>query len=113
MFAMWLAIQRRGPVCERWRSSGLSTAMFTRSRRGRHLLVRDDTSGAFSPGNGRWEVGRWYRSAAFDARIRQLVDAAAVKAISMVYRHSSSRSRRTAALSGFFALSHILDGPLR
>src|SRR4051812_28533503 len=29
------------------------------------------------------------------------------------YRHSSSRSRRTAALSGFFVLSHDRDGPLR
>jgi hypothetical protein len=28
-------------------------------------------------------------------------------------RHSSSRSRRIAALSGFFDLSHVLDGPLR
>ena len=27
--------------------------------------------------------------------------------------HSSSRSRRTASLAGFFDLSHIFDGPLR
>ena len=29
------------------------------------------------------------------------------------YRHSSSRSRRTAALTGFFDLSHALEGPER
>jgi hypothetical protein len=29
------------------------------------------------------------------------------------WRHSSSRSRRTASLAGFFDLSHVLDGPLR
>jgi len=29
------------------------------------------------------------------------------------YRHSSSRSRRTASLAGFFDLSHAFDGPLR
>jgi hypothetical protein len=29
------------------------------------------------------------------------------------YRHFSSRSRRTAALAGFFDLSHTFDGPLR
>ena len=27
--------------------------------------------------------------------------------------HSSSRSRRTASLAGFFDLSHVFDGPLR
>jgi hypothetical protein len=29
------------------------------------------------------------------------------------YRHCSSRSRRTAALAGFFDFSHVFDGPLR
>ena len=29
------------------------------------------------------------------------------------YRHSSSRSRRTAALAGFLVFSHVVDGPLR
>ena len=29
------------------------------------------------------------------------------------YRHSSSRSRRTASLAGFFDLSHVVDIPLR
>jgi hypothetical protein len=28
------------------------------------------------------------------------------------YRHSSSRSRRTVSLAGFFVLSHAIDGPL-
>ena len=28
-------------------------------------------------------------------------------------RQSSSRSRRTASLAGFFVLSHVFDGPLR
>ena len=28
-------------------------------------------------------------------------------------RHSSSLSRRTASLAGFFDLSHVFDGPLR
>jgi hypothetical protein len=29
------------------------------------------------------------------------------------YHHSSSRSRRTASLAGFFDFSHVFDGPLR
>ena len=29
------------------------------------------------------------------------------------YRHVSSRSRLTASLAGFFALTHVFDGPLR
>jgi len=29
------------------------------------------------------------------------------------YRHSSSRSRRTASLAGFIDLTHVFDGPLR
>ena len=35
------------------------------------------------------------------------------KAVGIQVFHSSSRSRRTAALAGFFDLSHVFDGPLR
>jgi hypothetical protein len=38
---------------------------------------------------------------------------AAGKAMNNAYRHFSARSRRTAALCGFFALSHTFDRPLR
>jgi hypothetical protein len=35
--------------------------------RWRHLLIRDDTTGAFEPGNARLEIAKWYRTAARSA----------------------------------------------
>jgi hypothetical protein len=61
-FATWLAIRSRGPVCRRW----LAYPNFRRDvgprPSWRHLLVRDDTSGAFEPGNAKWVVAKTYRS---------------------------------------------------
>jgi hypothetical protein len=61
VFAAWLAIRSRGKVCERWRS--FSNFYFDVGKRPswRHLQIRDDSSGGFSPGNARWQVARWYR----------------------------------------------------
>ncbi|MET3970822.1 hypothetical protein [Bradyrhizobium sp. S3.9.1] len=60
MFDLWLALQRRGPVCERWRSFGTFYRDVSPKPSWRHLLIRDDTSGAFGPGNARWRVARWF-----------------------------------------------------
>jgi hypothetical protein len=51
VFAAWLAIRSRGPVCERWRS--FSNFYFDVGPRPswRHLLFRYDATGAFEPGN--------------------------------------------------------------
>ena len=62
MFAMWLAISGRGPVCHRWRSFGVFYRDVSPKPSWRHLLIRVDPTGAFSPKNCRWEVGRRYRS---------------------------------------------------
>jgi hypothetical protein len=60
IFNAWLAIQQRGRVCERWRS--FSNFYFDVGKRPtwRHLLIRDDPTGAFSPENSRWQVARPY-----------------------------------------------------
>jgi hypothetical protein len=36
----------------------------------RHLLIRDDPAGEFSPGNARWQVGPRYRRRRPTARTR-------------------------------------------
>jgi hypothetical protein len=62
VFSTWLAIQRRGPVCERWRS--FSNFYFDVGKRAswRHLLIRDDPTREFRPGNAGWRVAaRWAR----------------------------------------------------
>jgi hypothetical protein len=59
--AAWLAIRPRGPVCERWRAfPNFYFDIGPRPSR-RHLLIRDDPTGAFSPENARWHIARWYR----------------------------------------------------
>jgi len=61
LFNAWLAIQRRGRVCERWRS--FSNFYFDVGKRPtwQHLLTRDDPAGEFSPNNAAWRIARWYR----------------------------------------------------
>jgi hypothetical protein len=59
-FSAWLAIQSRGRVCERWRSFAAFYRDVGARPSWRHLLIRDDPSGAFGPGNARWRVARWY-----------------------------------------------------
>jgi hypothetical protein len=61
VFAMWLAIQSRGPVCERWRSFGNFYADVGNKPSWRHLLIRDDPTGAFEPGNAGWRIASRYR----------------------------------------------------
>jgi hypothetical protein len=61
VFNTWLAIQKRGRVCERWRSFGVFYADVGKQPSWRHLLIRDDTSGAFEPGNCHWQIARWYQ----------------------------------------------------
>ena len=61
VFAMWLAIQARGPVCARWRSFGTFYRDVGKQPTWRHLLCRDDSSREFSPSNARWQVAKWYR----------------------------------------------------
>ena len=69
VFAAWLAIMR-GPVCARWRSFSNFYSDVHPKPSWRHLLVRDDPTGAFGPGNCRWEVGRRYRRRRPTARTR-------------------------------------------
>jgi hypothetical protein len=60
-FSTWLAIQSRGPVCERWRSFGTFYRDVHPRPSWRHLLIRTDSSGEFSPDNCRWQIAKWYR----------------------------------------------------
>ena len=66
-----LAVQR-GPCCERWRRSFSDfVSIPAGDRHGAHLLIRDDTSGEFSPANTRWRVAaryRWRRNVPASAR---------------------------------------------
>ena len=62
-----------------------------------------------------WEKAR-LEMAYFKQRIADVACRAAHSAQSVLPAcqcHSSSRSRRTASLAGFFDLSHVFDGPLR
>jgi hypothetical protein len=61
VFAAWLAIQSRGPVCRRWRSFSNFYRDVGPPPSWRHLLIRTDTSGEFSPRNAGWRVGPSYR----------------------------------------------------
>jgi hypothetical protein len=54
VFNTWLAVLKRGPVCERWHSFGNFYRDVHPKPTWRHLLVRDDTSRPFSPDNARW-----------------------------------------------------------
>jgi hypothetical protein len=56
VFATWLAIQSRGPVCERWKKFALFYGDVGPRPSWRHLLMRDDTRGEFSPSNARWRI---------------------------------------------------------
>ena len=60
VFAAWL-VQLRGPVCVRWRS--FTNFYFDVGKRPswRHLLIRDDPTGAFEPHNARRQISGRYR----------------------------------------------------
>jgi hypothetical protein len=64
VFSAWMAALARGPVCERWRSFAKFYADVGKRPTWRHLLIRDDPTGAFGPGNARWQVAKRYRSIA-------------------------------------------------
>jgi hypothetical protein len=53
-FATLLAIQSR-PACERWRSFGNFYRDVGKPPSWRHLLIRDDPTGEFSPSNAGWQ----------------------------------------------------------
>ena len=56
-------------------------------------------------------VGPFHRLKSNRGRRTAAVRSRAINRLSL--SHSSSRSRRTASLAGFFDLSHTFDGPLR
>jgi hypothetical protein len=60
-FSAWIAIRSRDQACERWCS--FSNFYFDVGKRPswRHLLIRDDPTGEFGPGNARWQMAKWYR----------------------------------------------------
>jgi hypothetical protein len=51
LFALWRAIQSRGPICQRWRSFPCFYFDVGKRPSWRHLLIRDDVNAAFAPGN--------------------------------------------------------------
>jgi hypothetical protein len=63
VFSAWLAIRSRGKVCSRWRSFPAFYCDVGPKPSWRHLLIRDDPTGDFEPGNARWRVAAWYRRA--------------------------------------------------
>jgi hypothetical protein len=60
-FSAWLAIRSRGPVCRRWHAYPNFHRDVGPRPSWRHLLIRDDTSRPFEPGNARWRVARWFQ----------------------------------------------------
>jgi hypothetical protein len=58
IFAAWLAIRYRGPVCERWGSFVNFYCDVGRRPSWRHLVIRNDTSREFSRENARWQPAR-------------------------------------------------------
>ena len=58
-FATWVAIQKRGPLCKRWRSFANFKRDVGAKPSWAHLLIRTDTSRTFGPGNSHW---RWHLS---------------------------------------------------
>jgi hypothetical protein len=61
IFSAWLAIQSRGRVCQRWKSFAAFYRDVSPPPSWRHLLIRTDPAGDFSPDNCRWQVAKWYR----------------------------------------------------
>jgi hypothetical protein len=57
-------------VRERWRSFANFYADVGKRPSWRHLVIRDDPTGAFEPGHARWQVARRYRRRRPSARTR-------------------------------------------
>jgi hypothetical protein len=60
VFNAWVAIQQRGPLCKRWQSFPNFFRDVGNQPSWRHLFIRDDPRGEFSPDNARWRIARWY-----------------------------------------------------
>jgi hypothetical protein len=71
VFSAWLAIQSKGRVCERWRSFANFYADVGKRPTWRHSLLRNDATGAFEPGNARWQIGPICRRRRSSARSPQ------------------------------------------
>jgi hypothetical protein len=67
-FATWLAIQKRGPICRRWRCFANFSKDVHPKPSWRHLLIRADTTREFAPDTCRWQIARPYRSPRSTAR---------------------------------------------
>jgi hypothetical protein len=61
LFATWLAIQSRGPICKRWCAFPIFYFDVGPRPSWRHLLIRDDPTGEFGPGNAGWRIAARYR----------------------------------------------------
>jgi hypothetical protein len=61
-YTTWLAIQKRGPICRRWRCYANFIRDVGPKPSWRHLLIRADTSREFGVENVRWQMARPYRS---------------------------------------------------
>jgi len=53
--------RQRMRVCDRWRSFANFYLDVGRRPSWRHLLIRDDATGEFGPGNARWQIAARYR----------------------------------------------------
>jgi hypothetical protein len=67
-YATWVAIQKSGPICRRWRCYVNFRRDVGPKPSWRHLAIRKDTAREFGPGNCRWQLARWYRSPRSTAR---------------------------------------------
>jgi hypothetical protein len=67
-FRSWQVIRRRGPLCKRSRAYPNFHRDVGPQPSWAHLMIRDDTSGAFEPGNARWRLAKWFRSRRSTAR---------------------------------------------
>ena len=69
-FSAWRAIRSRDPANEVW-CSFVDFYLDVGPRPSwRHLLIRDDPTAEFGPGNARWRIAAWYRRARPTARTR-------------------------------------------
>jgi hypothetical protein len=57
----WQAIRRRGPLCRRWRAYPNFHRDVGPKPSWRHLVIRDNPAGEFSPTNAGWRVAKGYR----------------------------------------------------
>jgi len=61
LFSTWTAIKLRGPICKRCLEYPNFYFDVGPKPSWRHLLLRDDPTGEFGPGNARWRIGPRYR----------------------------------------------------